>query len=191
LKCSCSAARTPLSIRSWRSFAVKASPTCVTTGMAARLVAAIDVIRLVGGVLGVLLTWRHARSPTWCARACMRGRRARHHGVGRAPRASEGRLSWRAPCRRLGRAGSSCGPVWSPGASRPLPRALASAINLSAVQFLSVELCLILVAGWWSAIGGLIAAQPPRKLTQRPGTEQHYTGNCHRQFLPRTHGTRR
>jgi cell division transport system permease protein len=37
---------------------------------------------------------------------------------------------------------------------------LASAINLSAVQFLSVELCLILVAGGMvvGCIGGLVAA---------------------------------
>jgi cell division transport system permease protein len=37
---------------------------------------------------------------------------------------------------------------------------LASAINLSAVQFLSVELCLILVAGGMvvGCVGGLVAA---------------------------------
>jgi cell division transport system permease protein len=131
----------------------------------ARLVAAIDVIRLVGGVLGVMLTLAAALTVANVVRLGLYARRdeldimelvGAPRAYVRGPFVMEGTLQ--------GGLGAlvalvALGVVFLALRGRYLVP-LASAINLSAVQFLSVELCLILVAGGMvvGCIGGLVAA---------------------------------
>jgi len=131
----------------------------------ARLVAAIDVIRLVGGVLGVMLTLAAALTVANVVRLGLYARRdeldimelvGAPRAYVRGPFVMEGTLQ--------GGMGAlvalvALGVVFLALRGRYLVP-LASAINLSAVQFLSVELCLILVAGGMvvGCIGGLVAA---------------------------------
>jgi len=131
----------------------------------ARLVAAIDVIRLVGGVLGVMLTLAAALTVANVVRLGLYARRdeldimelvGAPRAYVRGPFVMEGTLQG-----GLGAlvALAALGVVFLALRGRYLVP-LASAINLSAVQFLSVELCLILVAGGMvvGCIGGLVAA---------------------------------
>jgi cell division transport system permease protein len=131
----------------------------------ARLVAAIDVIRLVGGVLGVMLTLAAALTVANVVRLGLYARRdeldimelvGAPRAYVRGPFVMEGTLQ--------GGLGAlvalvALGVVFLALRGHYLVP-LASAINLSAVQFLSVELCLILVAGGMvvGCIGGLVAA---------------------------------
>jgi cell division transport system permease protein len=131
----------------------------------ARLVAAIDVIRLVGGVLGVMLTLAAALTVANVVRLGLYARRdeldimelvGAPRAYVRGPFIMEGTLQ--------GGLGAlvalvALGVVFLALRGRYLVP-LASAINLSAVQFLSVELCLILVVGGMAVgcIGGLVAA---------------------------------
>ena len=132
----------------------------------ARLVAAIGVIRLVGGVLGVMLTLAAALTVANVVRLGLYARRDEldiMELVGaptayvRGPFVMEGTLQ--------GGLGAlvaliTLGVVFLALRGRYLVP-LASAINLSAVRFLSVELCLLLVAGGMAVgcLGGLIAAR--------------------------------
>jgi len=131
----------------------------------ARLVAAIDVIRLVGGVLGVMLTLAAALTVANVVRLGLYARREEldimelvgaPRAYVRGPFIMEGTLQ--------GGLGAlvalvTLAVVFLALRGRYLVP-LASAINLSAVQFLSVELCLVLVAGGMvvGCIGGLVAA---------------------------------
>jgi cell division transport system permease protein len=131
----------------------------------ARLVAAIDVIRLVGGVLGAMLTLAAALTVANVVRLGLYARRdeldimelvGAPRAYVRGPFIMEGTLQ--------GGLGAlvalvALGVVFlALRGSYLVP--LASAINLSAVQFLSVELCLILVVGGMlvGCLGGLVAA---------------------------------
>jgi cell division transport system permease protein len=131
----------------------------------ARLVAAIDVIRLVGGVLGAMLTLAAALTVANVVRLGLYARRdeldimelvGAPRAYVRGPFIMEGTLQ--------GGLGAlvalvALGVVFlALRGSYLVP--LASAINLSAVQFLSVELCLILVVGGMvvGCVGGLVAA---------------------------------
>ncbi len=131
----------------------------------ARLVAAIDVIRLVGGVLGAMLTLAAALTVANVVRLGLYARRDEldiMELVG-APRAYV-----RGPFIMEGTLQGGVGALVALVALAVVFLALrgrylvplASAINLSAVQFLSVELCLILVAGGMvvGCVGGLVAA---------------------------------
>jgi cell division transport system permease protein len=131
----------------------------------ARLVAAIDVIRLVGGVLGAMLTLAAALTVANVVRLGLYARRDEldiMELVG-APRAYV-----RGPFVMEGTLQGGVGALVALAALAVVFLALrgrylvplASAINLSAVQFLSVELCLILVAGGMvvGCVGGLVAA---------------------------------
>jgi cell division transport system permease protein len=131
----------------------------------ARLVAAIDVIRLVGGVLGVLLTLAAALTVANVVRLGLYARRDEldiMDLVGapstfvRGPFVMEGTLQG-----GLGAlaALAALGVVFLALRGRYLVP-LASAINLSAVRFLPVELCLLIIAGGMvvGCIGGLVAA---------------------------------
>jgi cell division transport system permease protein len=131
----------------------------------ARLVAAIDVIRLVGGVLGVMLTLAAALTVANVVRLGLYARRdeldimelvGAPRAYVRGPFVMEGTLQ--------GGLGAlvalvALGVVFLALRGRFLVP-LAAAINLSAVEFLSVELCLILVAGGMlvGCLGGLVAA---------------------------------
>jgi cell division transport system permease protein len=131
----------------------------------ARLVAAIDVIRLVGGVLGVMLTLAAALTVANVVRLGLFARRdeldimelvGAPRAYVRGPFIMEGTLQ--------GGLGAlvallALGVVFLALRGRYLVP-LATAINLSAVQFLSVELCLVLVVGGMvvGCIGGLVAA---------------------------------
>jgi cell division transport system permease protein len=131
----------------------------------ARLVAAIDVIRLVGGVLGVMLTLAAALTVANVVRLGLYARRdeldimelvGAPRAYVRGPFVMEGTLQ--------GGLGAlvalvALGVVFLALRGRYLVP-LASAINLSAVRFLSVELCLVLVAGGMlvGCLGGLVAA---------------------------------
>jgi cell division transport system permease protein len=131
----------------------------------ARLVAAIDVIRLVGGVLGVMLTLAAALTVANVVRLGLFARRdeldimelvGAPRAYVRGPFVMEGTLQ--------GGLGAlvalvALGVVFLALRGRYLVP-LATAINLSAVRFLSVELCLVLVAGGMvvGCIGGLVAA---------------------------------
>lgn len=131
----------------------------------ARLVAAIDVIRLVGGVLGAMLTLAAALTVANVVRLGLYARRdeldimelvGAPRAYVRGPFIMEGTLQG-----GLGAlvALAALGVVFlALRGSYLVP--LASAINLSAVQFLSVELCLILVVGGMvvGCVGGLVAA---------------------------------
>jgi len=131
----------------------------------ARLVAAIDVIRLVGGVLGAMLTLAAALTVANVVRLGLYARRDEldiMELVGapaafvRGPFVMEGTLQG-----GLGALAAllALGVVFLALRGRYLVP-LASAINLSAVQFLSVELCLVLVVGGMAVgcLGGLVAA---------------------------------
>jgi cell division transport system permease protein len=131
----------------------------------ARLVAAIDVIRLVGGVLGVLLTLAAALTVANVVRLGLYARRDELDimelvGAPRAyvqgPFVMEGTLQG-----GLGAlaALAALGVVFLVLRGRYLVP-LASAINLSAVRFLPVELCLLLIVGGMvvGCVGGLVAA---------------------------------
>jgi cell division transport system permease protein len=131
----------------------------------ARLVSAIGVIRLVGGVLGVMLTLAAALTVANVVRLGLYARRdeldimelvGAPRAYVRGPFVMEGTLQ--------GGMGSlvamvALGVVFVALRGRYLVP-LASAINLSAVEFLSVELCLLLVVGGMAVgcIGGLVAA---------------------------------
>jgi cell division transport system permease protein len=131
----------------------------------ARLVAAIDVIRLVGGVLGVMLTLAAALTVANVVRLGLFARRdeldimelvGAPRAYVRGPFIMEGTLQ--------GGLGAlvallALGVVFLALRGRYLVP-LATAINLSAVRFLSVELCLVLVVGGMvvGCIGGLVAA---------------------------------
>jgi cell division transport system permease protein len=131
----------------------------------ARLVAAIDVIRLVGGVLGVMLTLAAALTVANVVRLGLFARRdeldimelvGAPRAYVRGPFIMEGTLQ--------GGLGAlvallALGVVFLALRGRYLVP-LATAINLSAVQFLSVELCLVLVVGGMvvGCIGGVVAA---------------------------------
>jgi cell division transport system permease protein len=131
----------------------------------ARLVTAIDGVRLVGGVLGLLLTLAAALTVANVVRLALYARRDEldiMELVG-APRAyvqgpfiMEGTLQG-----GLGAvvALTALGVVYLALRGRFLVP-LASAINLSAVRFLPVELCLLIVIGGMAVgcIGGLVAA---------------------------------
>jgi cell division transport system permease protein len=131
----------------------------------ARLVVAIDGIRLVGGVLGVLLTLAAALTVANVVRLALYARRDELEimGLVGAPRAyvqgpfvMEGTLQG-----GLGAvvALAALGVVFLALRGRYLVP-LASAINLSAVRFLPVELCLLIVVGGMmvGCVGGLVAA---------------------------------
>jgi cell division transport system permease protein len=131
----------------------------------ARLVAAIDGIRLVGGVLGLLLTLAAALTVANVVRLGLYARRDELDimelvGAPRAyvqgPFVMEGTLHG-----GLGAvvALAALGIVFLALRGRYLVP-LASAINLSAVRFLPVELCLLIVAGGMlvGCVGGLVAA---------------------------------
>jgi len=131
----------------------------------ARLGAAIDVIRAVGGVLGLLLTLAAALTVANVVRLGLYSRRdeldimelvGAPQAYVRGPFIMEGTLH--------GGLGALVallvlGAVFLALRARYLVP-LASAINLSAVDFLSVELCLVLVAGGMAVgcVGGLVAA---------------------------------
>jgi cell division transport system permease protein len=131
----------------------------------ARLVAAIDVIRLVGGVLGVMLTLAAALTVANVVRLGLFARRdeldimelvGAPRAYVRGPFIMEGTLQ--------GGLGAlvallALGVVFL-ALRGPYLVPLATAINLSAVQFLSVELSLVLVVGGMvvGCIGGLVAA---------------------------------
>ncbi len=131
----------------------------------ARLVTAIDGIRLVGGVLGVLLTLAAALTVANVVRLALYARRDELDimelvGAPRAyvqgPFVVEGTLQG-----GLGAvvALGTLGVVFLALRGRYLVP-LASAINLSAVRFLPVELCLLIVVGGMmvGCVGGLVAA---------------------------------
>jgi cell division transport system permease protein len=131
----------------------------------ARLVAAIDVIRLVGGVLGLLLTLAAALTVANVVRLGLYARRdeldimelvGAPSAYVRGPFVMEGTVQG-----GLGAVAAlaALGVVFLALRGRYLVP-LASAINLSAVHFLPVELCLLLVAGGMlvGCIGGLVAA---------------------------------
>ena len=131
----------------------------------ARLVAAIDGIRLVGGVLGLLLTLAAALTVANVVRLALYARRDELDimdlvGAPRAyvqgPFVMEGTLQG-----GLGAVVAlvALGVVFLALRGRYLVP-LASAINLSAVRFLPVELCLLIVAGGMAVgcVGGLVAA---------------------------------
>jgi len=131
----------------------------------ARLVAAIDGIRLVGGVLGLLLTLAAALTVANVVRLALYARRDELDimelvGAPRAyvqgPFVMEGTLHG-----GLGAVVAlvALGVVFLALRGRYLVP-LASAINLSAVRFLPVELCLLIVAGGMlvGCVGGLVAA---------------------------------
>jgi cell division transport system permease protein len=131
----------------------------------ARLVAAIDGIRLVGGVLGLLLTLAAALTVANVVRLGLYARRDELDimelvGAPRAyvqgPFVMEGTLHG-----GLGAVVAlvALGVVFLALRGRYLVP-LASAINLSAVRFLPVELCLLIVAGGMlvGCVGGLVAA---------------------------------
>jgi cell division transport system permease protein len=131
----------------------------------ARLVAAIDVIRLVGGVLGVMLTLAAALT---VANVVRLGLYARRDELDIMELVGAPRAYIRGPFIMEGTLQGGLGALAALVALAMVFLALrgrylvplASAINLSAVQFLSVELCLILVAGGMvvGCIGGLVAA---------------------------------
>ena len=131
----------------------------------ARLVAAIDGIRLVGGILGLLLTLAAALTVANVVRLALYARRDELDimelvGAPRAyvqgPFVMEGTLHG-----GLGAVVAlvALGVVFLALRGRYLVP-LASAINLSAVRFLPVELCLLIVAGGMlvGCVGGLVAA---------------------------------
>jgi cell division transport system permease protein len=131
----------------------------------ARLVAAIDGIRLVGGVLGLLLTLAAALTVANVVRLGLYARRDELDimelvGAPRAyvqgPFVMEGTLHG-----GLGAVVAlvALGVVFLALRGRYLVP-LASAINLSAVRFLPVELCLLIVGGGMlvGCVGGLVAA---------------------------------
>jgi cell division transport system permease protein len=131
----------------------------------ARLVTAIDGIQLVGGVLGVLLTLAAALTVANVVRLALYARRDELDimelvGAPRAyvqgPFVVEGTLQG-----GLGAVVAlvALGIVFLALRGRYLVP-LASAINLSAVRFLPVELCLFIVAGGMlvGCVGGLVAA---------------------------------
>ena len=140
----------------------------------ARLVAAINVVRLVGGVLGGLLALAAALTVANVVRLGLYARRdeldimdlvGAPSAYVRGPFVMEGTLQG-----GLGAlaALAALGVVFLVLRGRYLVP-LAQAINLSAVRFLPVELCLLLVAGGMlvGCIGGLVAAlSPSRQLTQ-------------------------
>jgi cell division transport system permease protein len=140
----------------------------------ARLVAAINVVRLVGGVLGALLALAAALTVANVVRLGLYARRdeldimelvGAPSAYVRGPFVMEGTLQG-----GLGAlaALAALGVVFFALRGRYLVP-LAQAINLSAVRFLPVELCLLLVAGGMlvGCIGGLVAALgPSRQLTQ-------------------------
>jgi cell division transport system permease protein len=131
----------------------------------ARLVAAIDVIRLVGGVLGVMLTLAAALT---VANVVRLGLYARRDELDIMELVGAPRAFIRGPFIMEGTLQGGLGALAALVALAVVFLALrgrylvplASAINLSSVQFLSVELCLILVAGGMvvGCIGGLVAA---------------------------------
>jgi cell division transport system permease protein len=131
----------------------------------ARLVAAIDVIRLVGGVLGVMLTLAAALT---VANVVRLGLYARRDELDIMELVGAPRAFIRGPFIMEGTLQGGLGALAALVALAVVFMALrgrylvplASAINLSAVQFLSVELCLILVVGGMvvGCIGGLVAA---------------------------------
>jgi len=131
----------------------------------ARLGSAIDVIRLVGGVLGGLLALAAALTVANVVRLGLYARRdeldimelvGAPRAYVRGPFVMEGTLHG-----GLGAlvALAALGIVFLALRGRYLVP-LAAAVNLSAVRFLSVELCLSLVAGGMvvGCIGGLVAA---------------------------------
>jgi len=131
----------------------------------ARLVAAINVVRVVGGVLGALLTVAAALTVANVVRLGLYARRDELDimelvGAPRAyvqgPFVMEGTLHG-----GLGAVVAlvALGVVFLALRGRYLVP-LASAINLSAVRFLPVELCLLIVAGGMlvGCVGGLVAA---------------------------------
>jgi cell division transport system permease protein len=131
----------------------------------ARLVAAIDVIRLVGGVLGAMLTLAAALTVANVVRLGLYARRdeldimelvGAPQAFVKGPFVMEGTLQG-----GLGAVVAllALGVVFLALRGRYLVP-LAAAINLSAVQFLSVELCLVLVVGGMvvGCLGGLVAA---------------------------------
>jgi cell division transport system permease protein len=131
----------------------------------ARLASAINVIRVVGIVLGLLLTITAALTVANVVRLGLYARRDELDimelvGAPRVyvsgPFVMEGTLTG-----GLGAAVAlvALGTVFLALRARYLV-ALASAINLSAIQFLPVELCLLLVAGGMAVgcVGGLVAA---------------------------------
>jgi len=140
----------------------------------ARLVAAINVVRLVGGVLGALLTVAAALTVANVVRLGLYARRdeldimelvGAPSAFVKGPFVMEGTLQG-----GLGAlaALATLGVVFLALRGRYLVP-LAQAINLSAVRFLPVELCLLLVAGGMlvGCLGGLVAALgPSRQLTQ-------------------------
>jgi len=140
----------------------------------ARLVAAINVVRVVGGVLGALLTLAAALTVANVVRLGLYARRdeldimelvGAPSAYVRGPFVMEGTLQG-----GLGAlaALAALGVVFLALRGRYLVP-LAQAINLSAVRFLPVELCVLLVAGGMlvGCIGGLVAALgPSRQLTQ-------------------------
>jgi len=140
----------------------------------ARLVAAINVVRVVGGVLGTLLTVAAALTVANVVRLGLYARRdeldimelvGAPSAYVRGPFVMEGTLQG-----GLGAlaALAALGVVFLALRGRYLVP-LAQAINLSAVRFLPVELCVLLVAGGMlvGCIGGLVAALgPSRQLTQ-------------------------
>jgi len=140
----------------------------------ARLVAAINVVRVVGGVLGALLTVAAALTVANVVRLGLYARRdeldimelvGAPSAYVRGPFVMEGTLQG-----GLGAlaALAALGVVFLALRGRYLVP-LAQAINLSAVRFLPVELCVLLVAGGMlvGCIGGLVAALgPSRQLTQ-------------------------
>ena len=131
----------------------------------ARLVAAIDVIRLVGGVLGAMLTLAAALT---VANVVRLGLYARRDELDIMELVGAPRVYVRGPFVMEGTLQGGVGALVALVALAVVFLALrgrylvplASAINLSAVQFLSVELCLILVAGGMvvGCVGGLVAA---------------------------------
>ena len=140
----------------------------------ARLLAAINVVRVVGGVLGALLTVAAALTVANVVRLGLYARRdeldimelvGAPSAYVRGPFVMEGTLQG-----GLGAlaALAALGVVFLALRGRYLVP-LAQAINLSAVRFLPVELCVLLVAGGMlvGCIGGLVAALgPSRQLTQ-------------------------
>ena len=131
----------------------------------ARLVAAIGVIRVVGGVLGAMLTLAAALTVANVVRLGLYARRdeldimelvGAPQAFVRGPFVMEGTLQGGLGA---GVALLALGVVFLALRARYLVP-LAAAINLSAVQFLSVELCLVLVVGGMvvGCLGGLVAA---------------------------------
>jgi len=140
----------------------------------ARLVAAINVVRVVGGVLGTLLTVAAALTVANVVRLGLYARRdeldimelvGAPSAYVRGPFVMEGTLQGGLAALA---ALAALGVVFLALRGRYLVP-LAQAINLSAVRFLPVELCVLLVAGGMlvGCIGGLVAALgPSRQLTQ-------------------------